>query len=144
MARSRLPCHIRGMSTVREQDYQTLASFRFELRRFVHFSEAAAAAAGLTSQQHQTLLAIRASPDGVMLVGELAGRLLLRPHSASELAARLEKAGLVCRVPGDGDRRQARIALSDKGGALLESLSSMHREELRRIRPLLARLLAEL
>jgi len=40
-------------------DYETLARFRYELRRFQAFSEAAANKSGLTAQQHQALLAIR-------------------------------------------------------------------------------------
>src|SRR3546814_5779327 len=67
-----------------DRDYEALATFRYELRRFVRFSEKAANAAGLTPQHYQVLLTLRASPDGAMLVGALAGRLLLRPHSRSE------------------------------------------------------------
>ena len=44
------------------KDYRMLAAFRLALRRFVHFSETAAEAAGLSPQQHQALLAIRAAP----------------------------------------------------------------------------------
>lgn len=139
------PWHIPRMDgDLREQDYQTLASFRFELRRFLHFSEEKAAEAGLTTQQHQALLAIRAAPEAAMRVGELAERLQLRPHSASELVARLEKAGLIQRRGSCGDRRQVRIVLSDKGNIRLAALSAAHRDELRRIKPLLARLLAEI
>jgi DNA-binding MarR family transcriptional regulator len=126
------------------RDYRMLAGFRFELRRFLRFSEDQAAASGLTAQQHQALLAIRAAPSRALRVGELAEWLLLRPHSASELVVRLERAGLVGRTEPGEDRREVRVALTDKGDRRLASLSTSHREELRRLRPLLTRLLAEM
>src|SRR3546814_13391950 len=87
-----------------DRDYEALATFRYELRRFVRFSEEAAIAAGLTPQHYQVLLTLRASPDGAMLVGALAGRLLLRPHSTTELVIRLEKIGLVERHHAPDDQ----------------------------------------
>src|SRR3546814_4492793 len=89
-----------------DRDYEALATFRYELRRFVRFSEEAAIAAGLTPQHYQVLLTLRASPDGAMLVGALAGRLLLRPHSTTELVNRLEKIGLVERHHAPDDRSE--------------------------------------
>jgi DNA-binding MarR family transcriptional regulator len=127
-----------------EQDYAALAGFRFELRRFLHFSEEAAADAGLTPQQHQALLAVRARGEEGMLVGDLAERLMLRPHSASELVKRLGEHGLVERRPGSADRRQVHIALTGRARDLLASLSASHKAELRRLRPLLQRLLGAL
>ncbi len=124
---------------VSDADYETLARFRFELRRFLRFSEQAAQAAGLTGPQHQALLAIRAAPGATMRVGELAERLLLRPHSASGLVDRLEKLELVRRDTA-ADRRQVALALTPRADALLASLSATHRAELRRLQPLLARL----
>lgn len=127
-----------------EQDYAALAGFRFELRRFLRFSEQAAANAGLTPQQHQALLSIRARSDEGMLVGDLAERLMLKPHSASELVKRLAEHGLVERRPGSADRRQVHVALTDRARDLLTSLSASHKAELRRLRPLLQRLLGAL
>jgi len=126
------------------EDYRTLAAFRYELRRFLHFSEAAAGEAGLTVQQHQAMLAIRAAGQEGMRVGEVADRLLLKPHSATGLIDRLERLGLVERMPAAKDKRQVRIMLRPEGEALLKSLSAAHREELRRIRPLLVNLIESL
>lgn len=123
--------------------YEALASIRYELRRFLHFSEQAASSSGVTPQQHQALLAIRAS-GGSVLVGELAERLLLKPHSASEHVDRLAKLGLVRRGTGTADKRQVPIELTAEGSALLASLSRAHRDELRRIRPLLTQLIGTL
>jgi DNA-binding MarR family transcriptional regulator len=129
---------------VRDEDYTTLATFRYELRNFLHFSENAAAEAGLTAQQHQALLALRGVPGGSMLVGELAERLLLRPHSASGLVDRLMGLGLVERNREDDDRRQVRILLTETGRKVLASLAASHRAELRRLRPLLTELMRRL
>lgn len=127
-----------------DADYQTLAAFRHELRQFTRFSENAAKATGLAPQQHQALLAIRAAADNDMSVGDLAERLMLKPHSASELIARLVLLDLVNRVPTENDRRSIALSLTPKAESILASLSLTHRDELRKIRPLLTELLAKL
>ena len=132
------------MPKLQERDYATLAGFRYELRKFGRYSEYAAGEAGLTPRQHQALLAIRAGPGGALHVGQLAERLFLRPHSASELIKRMEQQGLVRREPGSDDRRQVSLRLSERGETVLEYLSQSHRAELRRLRPLLQELLAGL
>jgi DNA-binding MarR family transcriptional regulator len=129
------------MAELDEGDYRTLAGFRYALREFVRYSERAAEVAGLTARQHQALLAIRAGPERSLYVGELAERLFLRPHSASELVRRMEEQGLVRREPGAADRRQVRLMLSERGETMLEQLSRSHRAELRRLRPMLRELL---
>jgi DNA-binding MarR family transcriptional regulator len=132
------------MAKINDSDYATLAGFRQGLRKFERYSERAAGEAGLTPRQHQALLAIRAGPGGTLHVGELAERLFLRPHSASELIKRMEQQGLVGREPGSDDRRQVSLRLSERGETVLEYLSQSHRAELRRLRPLLQELLAGL
>jgi DNA-binding MarR family transcriptional regulator len=79
-----------------------------------------------------------------MLVGELAERLLLRPHSASGLVDRLMGLGLVERNRGDDDKRQVYISLTEMGQNVLASLAATHRAELRRLRPLLTDLMSRL
>jgi DNA-binding MarR family transcriptional regulator len=125
---------------VLDEDYAALATFRYELRCFLHFSERAAEAAGVTAQQHQALLAIRAAPGAEMPVGGLAERLLLRPHSTSGLIDRLQKLELVERLQAQGDRRRVLVRLTSRGDELLATLSEAHRTELRRLQPLLANL----
>lgn len=143
MARAGTPCDGLDMEDVkiRDEDYVMLATFRYELRRFLQFSERAADDAGVTSQQHQALLAIRAASGAAMPVGALAERLLLRPHSTTGLIDRLQKLGLVERVRADGDRRQVLVRLTPMGETLLATLSAAHRAELRRLTPLLAGLM---
>ena len=126
-------------------DYERLAEIRYLLRRFGAFSEAAARQAGLTAQHHQALLAIKGYPGKERVtVGELAERLGVRHHSVVGLADRLASRGLVERRPGDADRRQVLLELTPKAQALLLGLSLAHRDELRRLAPLLGPLLAQL
>ena len=125
--------------------YETLAAFRYALRRFTRFSEAAAEAAGVTQQQHQALLAIKGFPRrDQVTVGELAERLQLRHHSAVGLVDRLVLEKQVVRAPSREDRRQVLIKLTGRGKKTLQKLSALHREQLKRIGPELSRLLEQL
>lgn len=126
-------------------DYEALAAFRHALRKFLGFSAAAARASGLTTPQHQALLAIKGSPGGgPVSVGELAGRLVLRPHSAVGLVDRLAARKLVRRSRDPVDRRRVRVRLTPRGEALLERLSAAHCGELRRLGPEMRSLLKRL
>lgn len=128
-------------SPLTDSDYAALADFRAALRGFLAFSEAKAGEVGLSPQQHQALLAIRGAEVGEATIGYVADRLILKPHSASELVHRLEALGLIVRRVGEQDRRRTLIALTDRAEALLATLSETHREEIRRLRPLLSDLL---
>jgi len=113
-----------------------LARFRFSIRQYLLFAEKGAQAAGLTSQQHQALLAIKAqSFTGVITVGDLAKRLLLRPHSTAELVNRLALANLITRTVSDQDRRKIGLHLTPKGEAVLAQLSESNLQELRTVSP---------
>ncbi|MDQ0392813.1 MarR family winged helix-turn-helix transcriptional regulator [Labrys monachus] len=128
-----------------DANYAALAEFRYALRKFLAFSESAARNVGLTSQQHQALLALRGfAKDGALTVGDLAERLLVRHHSAVELVDRLEKLDLVQRSADPADGRRALVRLTETGEARLRELSSIHVEELRSIGPALAAMLAPL
>jgi len=136
--------HKESADHLSDDDYRTLAAIRSALRRFTHFSEDAAKSAGLTPQQHQAMLAIRASQDAAMSIGDLAATLLVAPHSASELVHRLAALGLVSRRPDAKDRRMMKLRLTQAAEEALLSLSAAHRDELRRLRPLLSELLVKL
>jgi DNA-binding MarR family transcriptional regulator len=113
-------------------DYRSLGDFRYQIRRFLHFSESAAKAQGLEPQQHQMLLAIRALDEpGGPTIGNLADHLMIRPHSAVGLIDRLVERGLLERVRGQEDRRQVRVRLTSEGKRKLRHLSTVHRDELR-------------
>jgi DNA-binding MarR family transcriptional regulator len=128
-----------------KSQYETLASFRYALRRFIHFSEEAAARAGITPQQHQALLAIKGFPGRDQItVGELAERLQLRHHSVVGLIDRLTSEELVIRAGSAEDRRRVFVQLTRHGERVLERLSAAHRRQLKRLGPELRRLLQEL
>jgi DNA-binding MarR family transcriptional regulator len=130
---------------ISKAQYETLAAFRYALRRFIHFSEAAAETAGLTPQHHQALLAIKGFPGRDQLtVGELAERLQLRHHSAVGLINRLAMEKLVVRTPSNADRRQVFVQLTGRGEETLAKLSVLHQEQLKRIGPELSQLLERL
>jgi DNA-binding MarR family transcriptional regulator len=119
-------------------DYESLADVRYQLRRFLHFSEQAARDAGLEPQQHQLMLALKGLPRETRpRVGELAERLQIKHHSAVELINRLASAGCVRRHRGGEDRREVLLDLSPKGERILQELSLHHRAELRKRGPAL-------
>ena len=127
-----------------DADYAALASFRHAIREFLGFSETRAADVGLTPQQHQALLAIRGSEAGQPTIGDVAERLVLKPHSVTGLIDRLESMELVTRHVAVEDRRRALLQLTPRAHDLLAALSMAHREEIRRIRPLLSDVLHHL
>ena len=123
-------------------DYGALARFRFQLRRFLSFSERAAVDAGLTPQQHQAMLAIKGFSGAESIsVGDLAEFLLIRHHTAVELVGRMAKLGLLKRLADADDSRRILVQLSRKGEQKLRVLSQIHSEELRAASPSLTRIL---
>lgn len=115
-------------------DYQRLAGFRFMLRQFLEFSARAAQARGLTPSQHQALLVIRAlEVSGNATIADVAHWLMSRHHSTVELADRLGKLGLVRRRVDATDRRRVTLVLTPKAQRVLDRLSAVHLEELRRV-----------
>jgi DNA-binding MarR family transcriptional regulator len=126
-------------------DYRTLAEFRHQIRRFLHFSEQAARAHGLNSQQHQLLLALKGLPDEARpTVGALAERLQLRHHSTVELLDRLADHGYVTRRSDPEDRRCVLVELTFQGEAILRKLTRIHHEELHSAGPHLLETLRKL
>jgi len=105
------------------EDYENLLAFRTSLRRFLHWSETQARAAGLTSAQHQLMLAVKGHPAAAgPTIGDLAGYLMLRHHSTVELVDRAEA--------GEGEAR-------------LASLAQAHLDELRSLAPVLDAVVAQ-
>jgi DNA-binding MarR family transcriptional regulator len=141
----RLDERIHRQDGLTRAQYVDLAAFRYELRRFLAFSEEAAHGAGLPAQQHQALLVI-AGFDGAdaPTVGVLSERLMIAPHTATELATRMVEAGLVTKTPSQADRRKVRLALTAKADRLLAELSAAHLKELKSLEPALTAALARL
>jgi DNA-binding MarR family transcriptional regulator len=131
-----------GTGVLDPAEYQKLAEFRYALRRFLSFSESAAAEVGLAAQQYQALLAIKGrGGDDSVTINELAHLLLIKHNSAVGLVDRLEAEGLVKRSADAEDRRKVNLRLTARGSRIFERLATAHREELRRIGPELAEFL---
>ena len=119
------------MPRLTRQDFERLLEFRVTLRRFNRWSEDQAQAAGLTHVQHQLLVAIKGHHESrPPTVGDLAGYLLLRPHSTVELVDRAEAAGLVERTPDADDGRVVRVRLTGEGEEILQQLTRAHLDRL--------------
>lgn len=111
--------------------YEQLAEFRYQIRKFLHFSEQAARSIGITPQAHQLMLAIMgfvgrdyATPS------ELAERLQLTHHACLGLISRCEGQGLLERSRNPEDGRSVLIRLTPKGQDILYELSEIHLQEL--------------
>jgi DNA-binding MarR family transcriptional regulator len=113
------------------RDYQSLAEFRHQIRRYLRFSEQAVSSGGLEPQQYQLLLALKGlGPNVRPRIAELAEQLQVQHHSAVELVDRLENIGLVCRQRGAKDRREVLVLLTPAGQKVIRELAMHHRTEL--------------
>jgi DNA-binding MarR family transcriptional regulator len=109
-----------------------LAEFRYQLRRFVSFSEAASEAAGISAQQYQLLqIVATVPPDKESSISYIAERMVVRHNSAVELVDRAEKAGLVQRVADKNDHRRSLVEITARGNELLAELVPIHLAEVR-------------
>jgi DNA-binding MarR family transcriptional regulator len=121
---------------------RTLAEFRYELRRFLHFSECAALELGLQPKQHQLLLQVAGAPEGAAVtIAYAAERLGLKHNSAVELVNRSEREGLLVRLADAGDKRRVVLRATRKGKMVLAQLSVSHARELNELAPRLAQAL---
>lgn len=122
-----------------------MAELRYQIRKFLRFSENAARQAGIEPQQHQLLLAIRGLPDAASpTIGVLAERMQLQHHSTVELVDRLVDRNFLCRLRSTNDRRQVLVKLTHDGENFLEKLSLHHLEELQSAGPTFVKVLNSL
>lgn len=113
------------------RQYRALADFRYELRRFLRYSEQATRRQRLTPLQYQLMLQIKGFPGRERAsISELAERLQAKHHGVVALVTRCEKAGLVARRVSEDDRRAVLVELTPKGERALERLAMQHRNEL--------------
>lgn len=120
--------------TVSKEELVARARFRHQLRLFERFTEDACAEQGVTLAQYLMLLQVAGQPErDWALIGELAERLVLRHHTAVELAGRCEAAGLVRRERDAEDQRRVRVALTAKGARVVQNIVRAHREELQQL-----------
>ena len=121
----------RGKRQPTEAELAALAEFRAALRKFLAFSEQAAAARGVTMQWYQALLVIRTfNSESPITVGELANQLIIRHHSAAELVSRLETGKLIRREYDSVDRRKSLLVITAAGERCLADLAAVHLEYL--------------
>lgn len=114
--------------------YEYLGEFRYQLRKFQKFSDAAAQEVGLTPQQHQLILAIKGYPGRDFATPrELAERLQITHHACVGLIDRCEQLGLVYRRQNPDDKRSVLIEVTLHGAEILEKLSEIHLDEIKRI-----------
>ena len=126
-------------------DFKAMAELRYQIRRFLRFSENAARHAGIEPQQHQLLLAVRGLPAGLKpTIGVLAERMQLQHHSTVELIDRLVDRDFLCRLRATDDRRQVLVKLTHDGEEFLKKLSLYHLQELQAAGPKFVKILQSL
>jgi len=110
---------------------KTLAEFRFQLRKFLSFSEMATERRGVAAQQYQLMQVIAAMPEEQQAsISYLAERMVLRHNSTVELVDRAERAGLVRREHDESDLRRSLVRLTPQGEEVLNELVIEHLSEL--------------
>jgi DNA-binding MarR family transcriptional regulator len=129
-----------------QQDYYSMASLRYALRKLLRFSkELVGAKAKLTPEQYEALLALKAfSWDGGLTVGQLSERVQVRHHTAVSLTDKLAARGLVTKRRGPPDRRYVYVKLTPAGTRLVASLAASHRREIRTHAPQIIQALTKL
>jgi len=126
-------------------DFETLAAFRYQIRKFLRFSKDLLSSENLTPDQYQALLAIRAySPKRGVSVTDLAEQLQVRHHSTVGIVDQLVLRQAVVRAVAADDRRKILLTLTDKGESLVQRLAPPHREELSRLSPEMIRTLQQI
>jgi DNA-binding MarR family transcriptional regulator len=128
-----------GMSA---EQYRRLAEFRYQMRRFLHFSQQAASKAGIQPQQYQLLQVIAGIPEEMSpTIAAVASRMCLRHNSAVELVNRTIEANLIRKAPDPVDHRRLLLQITPSGQRLLASLVEFHLRELDEFGPELIRAL---
>jgi len=116
---------------LKKQEFETLSNFRYQLRRFLRFSEELTRQQGMTHLQYLLLLHLKGYQDREWAtIGELSERLQSQPHGVVTLVTRCEKLGLVYRQQGKTDRREVQVHLTEAGEKKLQKLAREHRNEL--------------
>jgi DNA-binding MarR family transcriptional regulator len=131
--------------TPTQPNFKAMAELRYQIRRFLRFSENAARQAGIEPQQHQLLLAVRGLPDELKpTIGVLAERMQLQHHSTVELIDRLVERGFLFRLRSTHDKRQVLVKLTHDGEEFLKRLSLHHLQELQSAGPAFVKVLQSL
>src|SRR5271169_1686424 len=98
-----------------------VALLRYELRRFLRFSERAARGCGVTPQQHQLLLGLAGfTQSGFATITELAEFLQERHNAVVGLVERAVERGLVRKDRSTDDHRMVRVRITRRGAVVLK------------------------
>jgi DNA-binding MarR family transcriptional regulator len=116
--------------------FRQLSEMRYQLLKFLHFSQDAAEQAAIRPQQHQLLLAVHGMPaHEEPSIASVARRLLLKHNSAVELVDRTIELGYLRRTHDPTDHRRVLLRLTPEGERLLRSLTKHHLNELQEAGP---------
>ena len=128
-----------------QSSLKSLAEFRFQMRKFLNFSEMASERCGIPAQQYQLMQVIAAMPeDQQASITYLSERMILRHNSTVELVDRAERAGLVRRENDPKDMRRSLVQLTAQGQEIVERLVAEHLRELSPLCDVLIHALREL
>jgi len=117
-------------------EFETLANFRYQIRKFLRFSKDLLSSEDLTPDQYQALLAIRASSsNGKLSIRDLAEQLQVRHHSTVGIVDQLVHRAAVVREVATDDRRKILLTLTPKGEEMVQRLAPPHHRELSRLCP---------
>lgn len=112
-------------------EFGILSDFRYQLRRYMHFSEGLTNKYGVTNLQYLLLLHIKAYQNREWAtITELAEKLQSHHHGVVALISRCEKLGLIYRKRSTLDKREVEIHLTPEGDRLVTILADQHRNEL--------------
>lgn len=126
-------------SPIDKREFESLANFRYQLRRFVRWSEQITQRAGVTNLQYLLMLHVKGFPGrDWATITELAERLQAKHHGVVALVSRCERLGLVVRRPGRSDGREVEVHLTSRGARAVARLAALHRDELLRLQGILA------
>jgi DNA-binding MarR family transcriptional regulator len=128
-----------------QPNFKAMAELRYQIRRFLRFSENAARRSGIEPQQYQLLLAVKGLPVGAKPnIRVLAERMQLQHHSTVELIDRLVDRGFLCRLRASDDRRQVLVKLTNEGEEFVQKLALQHWQELQSVGPRLVEVMRRL
>lgn len=119
------------ITALSKKEFEALSQFRYQLRRFLRFSEQVTRKNGITPLQYLLLLHIKGFPArDWATVGELAERLQSQQHGVVALISRCEKLSWVKRKRGKIDRREVEVHLTAEGERMIARMAQIHRDEL--------------
>jgi DNA-binding MarR family transcriptional regulator len=113
---------VRRMGSVQNRSLEAISALRLAAKRIHEATERWTERHGLTESRLQILTFLYFTPDRQMTLGQLAESQKLVPRTVTGLVDKLERDGLVRRVPDPMDRRSVRAQLTKAGLARIEAM----------------------